>query len=1212
MELVAAWSARPVFITSTFQDMQAERDVLRNFVFPALEEKLRARRQHLEWVDLRVGVPIAGETDEAKRELQVLKVCLDEVRRTRPFLVALIGDRYGWVAQKGRIAAAAAEVGFTTDVSGRSVTDLEIDFGVFADPEQRRRCLFYFRNPLPYVEMPDDVASRYSDAHATDPQAPERAARLKALKTRIEKEFADRTSPYHAAWDAAHHRVTGLEEWARQVEQDLWAELTAEHPAPTAEVTWQTAERTAVDDFAEDRAQDFQGRGDLLGDIAELLASPTGDPGPWGLCITGAPGSGKSAVFGEVHRRLSPSAAFVLSHAAAASPRTPSVDSMLRRWIDELATALGVPSGLAENADAEAVEAAFASLLGRMALRRRAVVLVDSLDQFEPTPRGRYVTWLPRLWPENARLLATAVPGEASQALGKRPDIQLQPLPPLSADDARKMIAAICARYHRTLEPEVVALLLEKSGPDGPACSNALWLVLAVEELNLLDADDFARAEWSYPRIPAAERIRALMCDMISAFPANIPGLYRARFDRAAELFGPPLAHAFLGVIAISRGGWRESDFRELLPKLNGGAWDELRFAQLRRTFRGQLRQRGPSGQWDVAHAQMRAAALDWLTPAAPLPFEMHRTIADHLLALAADDPLRQDETMLHLLGASQLAKAASYYADPKLPAAAVAGATRFLANAWLADQSATQVRAQLSGMLSLPGLRSATVGLVARRLLFDLHDTIATAAPRASVSDLLSLLRPTLMRLTSRDPGNFVWQRDLSVLHGKAGDSFVAEGKLPEALKAFQEGFDIARKLVQADPANTAWQRDLSVSYERVGDILEEQGNLTEALRLFRDSLVIRRRLAQENPDDAEWQNNISASYDRVGKILAAQGNLREALQYFCEGQPIADRLARGYSANASWQHALLVYFNNIGDVLMAQGELPQALQSFRDGLAIANRLMQLDPENGSWQLDLSISYERIGKALIAQSDVPGALKTYYEALSIRERLVQSDPGNALWKFELSASYLSVGDAHVAQGKLAEALKFFRGGLSLADRLVRADQSNARWQYHLGIGYERIGSVLAFQGDLNGAMESFSTKLAIIDRLAQADRANGLWQRDLSVTYNKIGDVLVAADRIPEALKLFHNAMVIRERLARAAPANAFWQRDLLISSFKLAEASMKDGDFANARVAITQAISQARSLIQRFPAAPQFGLDLQMMVQLARIIEQAAGNQQ
>jgi hypothetical protein len=33
-----AWQSRPVFISSTFADMQAERDHLRNYVLPALEE----------------------------------------------------------------------------------------------------------------------------------------------------------------------------------------------------------------------------------------------------------------------------------------------------------------------------------------------------------------------------------------------------------------------------------------------------------------------------------------------------------------------------------------------------------------------------------------------------------------------------------------------------------------------------------------------------------------------------------------------------------------------------------------------------------------------------------------------------------------------------------------------------------------------------------------------------------------------------------------------------------------------------------------------------------------------------------------------------------------------------------------------------------------------------------------------------------------------
>ena len=39
----AQWRARPVFISSTFKDMQVERDYLRSHIFPRLEERLRAK-----------------------------------------------------------------------------------------------------------------------------------------------------------------------------------------------------------------------------------------------------------------------------------------------------------------------------------------------------------------------------------------------------------------------------------------------------------------------------------------------------------------------------------------------------------------------------------------------------------------------------------------------------------------------------------------------------------------------------------------------------------------------------------------------------------------------------------------------------------------------------------------------------------------------------------------------------------------------------------------------------------------------------------------------------------------------------------------------------------------------------------------------------------------------------------------------------------------
>jgi len=130
---ISAWRTRPIFISSTFRDMHAERDWLRNRVFPRLEEELRRRRHLLEPIDLRVGVETSEAATDEARELLVLKVCLKEIERSRPFLLVLLGDRYGWVPPEDRMMAATQEAGFAIDAAGRSVTALEIEYCILIE-----------------------------------------------------------------------------------------------------------------------------------------------------------------------------------------------------------------------------------------------------------------------------------------------------------------------------------------------------------------------------------------------------------------------------------------------------------------------------------------------------------------------------------------------------------------------------------------------------------------------------------------------------------------------------------------------------------------------------------------------------------------------------------------------------------------------------------------------------------------------------------------------------------------------------------------------------------------------------------------------------------------------------------------------------------------------------------------------------------------------
>jgi hypothetical protein len=81
-----------VFISSTFRDMQAEREELVKRVFPELRRRCRERQVELVEVDLRWGV-----TEDQANQGRVLPICLAEIERCRPYLIGLLGERYGWI-----------------------------------------------------------------------------------------------------------------------------------------------------------------------------------------------------------------------------------------------------------------------------------------------------------------------------------------------------------------------------------------------------------------------------------------------------------------------------------------------------------------------------------------------------------------------------------------------------------------------------------------------------------------------------------------------------------------------------------------------------------------------------------------------------------------------------------------------------------------------------------------------------------------------------------------------------------------------------------------------------------------------------------------------------------------------------------------------------------------------------------------------------------
>ncbi len=111
-----------VFVSSTFRDFHAERDVLVGAVRERLDESLRDLGCRVEIIDLRWGVDTVG-VDEEEAARRVVDVCLQQVARARPLFVGLVGDRVGYIPDGAHARWVADQAGVPADqrVEGMSV-----------------------------------------------------------------------------------------------------------------------------------------------------------------------------------------------------------------------------------------------------------------------------------------------------------------------------------------------------------------------------------------------------------------------------------------------------------------------------------------------------------------------------------------------------------------------------------------------------------------------------------------------------------------------------------------------------------------------------------------------------------------------------------------------------------------------------------------------------------------------------------------------------------------------------------------------------------------------------------------------------------------------------------------------------------------------------------------------------------------------------------
>ncbi len=193
------WKTVYVFVSSTFNDMHAERDLLVKRVFPELRLWCARRKLQLRDIDLRWGVS-AADAQENKR---VVEVCLRNIDKCRPFFLCFMGQRRGWVPRAEDINPETLEAfpELRSHIGSASVTEMEVIHALLQPMVPAvapvRHARFYFRDGSYAKEL-------HSEAHK-NLYIPGRGffrtsdKGMDAFKKRIVRQF--QTVEYTARWN---------------------------------------------------------------------------------------------------------------------------------------------------------------------------------------------------------------------------------------------------------------------------------------------------------------------------------------------------------------------------------------------------------------------------------------------------------------------------------------------------------------------------------------------------------------------------------------------------------------------------------------------------------------------------------------------------------------------------------------------------------------------------------------------------------------------------------------------------------------------------------------------------------------------------------------------------------------------------------------------------------------------------------------------------
>lgn len=1002
-----------IFLSSTFSDMQGERDALIK-TFNSLKIDAAKRDVALSVVDLRWGV-----TDEEARTGKVISVCLNEIENSHPFFIGILGNRYGSTPD-------ISELDKNPDLKerydrieddvkhGMSITEMEIQYGVLRNNDAVDAAFFFKKNNEPPIE---DL---------------EKVQRLKALKEEIGKKY----NPYDYTTPA---------ELCKEVAKEVRKIIDKYFPQADA-VTQLDREHTAQRAFINSRHRHFVGRDKDLEYLNNFVHSNHRY-----LVITGESGMGKSALLANWIRSNQGNDSFnLVYHFVGNSFSGNSYVSVLSHLCEEIYDIYKIERNQNHQ---EKLEEEAQRLLSELANKKKPlVVIIDGINQIIATKDEKLLLWLPTA-NDNVKFIFTTLRDDTTMQALERRGCEVRVLEALS-DVQREEFAK---DYLKQVGKDIDGRLLQRIINDEES-HNTLVLRTFLDELICFGSHEHL-----------AERVDYYLS------ANNIPDFFDKMLQRMEQDYnnGEDLVRRALSLIALSEHGLSEDElmaiagfrqidwhlfycafFNHFVEKegLISFSHQFVTDAITNRYALGDANSTAPFRQEIVAHFAKNLSDDE---------IQHQRCISE----LAHQYYYLTDWPSLYNIILSF--NAFDYLYNENVP---------LLAKYWRALISIDSKQYRLSDYLHISVLQEDAavavqlnnIGLfvfsyfaeydtamgyyqkalkIRERILGTEHiDTAMSYNNVGTVYDAKGEYDKALecyeKALTIRNIALGKEHLLTAQSYHNIGETYNKMGEYDKALVYFEKALAIKEKTLVRQHPSTA------LTYNGIGVVYDAKGNYAKAMEYYGMALAIRGVVYGEEHKDT------SESYNNIAELFRKQGEYDHALEYLKKARKINENIFGLEHLDTA------TTYNNIGLVHLYKGNYDTALGYLNMALAVFEKKLKKNHHS------IAQIYNNIGLVYDAVGDYDTALEYYNKAL----KAYGKHPG-------ATTTYCNIGTMYYKKGDLDKALEYHLKALEISKKSLDENNPNTAQTYNIiGVLYYKQGELVKALEYLTKAFEIFET----------------------------------------------------------------------------------------------------------------------------------------